>query len=110
MINSDIIRGNVDAMILKLLIEKDMYGYELANEIKSRTKDKFNIKEATLYSAVTRLENRELISSYTGEKSHGGQRRYYRISAFGKAYFAEILKEWHLLKEIMTAILGSDNQ
>jgi PadR family transcriptional regulator PadR len=108
MINSEIIRGNVDAIILKLLMEKDMYGYELANEIKTRTQDKFHIKEATLYSAVTRLEAKELISSYTGEKSHGGQRRYYTITAFGKAYYAELLKEWKLMKEIMTAILGSD--
>jgi len=110
MINSDIIRGNVDAIILKLLMEADMYGYELANEIKTRTKDKFNIKEATLYSAVTRLEARELISSYTGEKTHGGKRRYYRITPFGKAYYAEIIKEWQLLREVMTAILGSDIQ
>jgi PadR family transcriptional regulator PadR len=110
MINSEIIRGNIDAIILKLLIERDMYGYELANEIKTRTKDKFQIKEATLYSAVTRLESRELISSYMGEKTHGGKRRYYQITAFGKAYYAEILKEWALLKDIMTAILGSDNR
>lgn len=108
MINSDIIRGNVDAIILKLLMEQDMYGYELANVIKTRTKDKFTIKEATLYSAVTRLEARELISSYIGEKTRGGKRRYYRITSFGKAYYAEIIKDWHLLNEIMVAILGSD--
>jgi PadR family transcriptional regulator PadR len=110
MINSDIIRGNVDAIILKLLMEVDMYGYELANQIKTRSQGKFSIKEATLYSAVTRLESRELISSYTGEKTHGGKRRYYRITPFGKAYYTEILKEWHLLREIMLAILGSDIQ
>jgi len=107
-INSDIIRGNIDAIILKLLMEKDRYGYELANEIKSRTNDRFQIKEATLYSAVTRLESRELISSYVGEKSHGGQRRYYRITTFGKAYFAELMKDFCELREIMKAILGSD--
>jgi PadR family transcriptional regulator PadR len=106
MINSEIIRGNVDAIILKLLTERDMYGYELASEIKSRTHDKFEIKEATLYSAVTRLEFKELISSYTGEKTHGGKRRYYKITTFGKAYLAEILREWELLKDIMSDILG----
>lgn len=108
LINSDIIRGNVDAIILKLLMEKDRYGYELANEIKTRTKDLFEIKEATLYSAVTRLESRELITSYMGEKTHGGKRRYYRITSFGKAYFVEIMKDWRELREVMKAILGSD--
>lgn len=108
MINSDVIRGHIDTIILKLLMEKDMYGYELANEIKNRTKNKFNIKEATLYSVVGRLETRELILSYDGEKTHGGKRRYYRMTPFGKAYYSEMVEEWHLLQEIMKDMLGSD--
>lgn len=108
MISSDVIRGHIDTLILKLLIEKDMYGYELANEIKNRTLDKFNIKEATLYSVVQRLEGKKIITSYMGEKTHGGKRRYYKITPFGKAYYSEMISEWKLLKEIMVAILGSD--
>ncbi len=106
MINSDMIRGNIDTIILKLLIDKDMYGYELANEICERSGHLFDIKEATLYSVVQRLEKRELILSYTGEKSHGGKRRYYQITPFGKAYFIEMINEWKTLKEIMEKILG----
>jgi len=109
MIHSDVIRGHIDTIILKLLIEKDMYGYEIANEIKERTKNKFNIKEATLYSVVTRLEFKELITSYMGEKTHGGKRRYYRLTPLGKAYYKEMLEEWALLREIMSNMLGSDD-
>ena len=108
MINSDIIRGNIDTLILKLLQEKDMYGYEIVNDIKLRTHNVFDIKEATLYSVVQRLEKRELISSYMGEKSHGRKRRYYKITAFGKAYYAELIKGYKTLKEIMANILGDD--
>ena len=108
MIHSDVIRGHIDTIILKLLLEKDMYGYEIANEIKDRTKNKFNIKEATLYSVVGRLESRELIVSYMGEKTHGGKRRYYRVTPLGKAYYKEMIQEWELLREIMRDMLGSD--
>jgi PadR family transcriptional regulator PadR len=108
MINSDIIRGNIDTIILKLLQEKDMYGYEIVNEIKKRTDNVFNIKEATLYSVVQRLEKRELISSYMGEKSHGRKRRYYKITPFGKAYYTELINEFKALKKIMVNILGGD--
>lgn len=108
MINSDIIRGNIDTLILKMLQEKDMYGYEIVYEIKLRTHNVFDIKEATLYSVVQRLEKRELISSYMGEKSHGRKRRYYRITPFGKAYYLELIKEFKTLKEIMANILGDD--
>ncbi len=109
MINSDLIRGNIDTIILKLLIEKDMYGYEIVNEICNRSDNLFNIKEATLYSVVQRLEKRELISSYMGEKSHGRKRRYYQITTLGKAYFKEMINEWETLKEIMEKILGGNN-
>jgi PadR family transcriptional regulator, regulatory protein PadR len=108
MVSSDIIRGNIDTIILKLLQEKDMYGYEIVNEIKTRTNNVFNIKEATLYSVVQRLEKRELINSYMGEKSHGRKRRYYRISTFGKAYYKELIEEYKTLKQIMIKILGDD--
>lgn len=108
MIHSDVIRGHIDTIVLKLLLEKDMYGYEIANVIKDRTNNKFNIKEATLYSVVQRLESRELIVSYMGEKTHGGKRRYYQVTPLGKAYYKEMIQEWILLKEIIAAMLGSD--
>jgi len=106
MISSDVIRGHIDTIILELLQEKDMYGYELVNVIKSRSNYLFDIKEATLYSVLQRLEKKQLITSYLGEKSHGRKRRYYQITSFGKAYLKEMIKEWVTLKEIMYKILG----
>jgi len=103
-----VVRGHVDTVVLKLLLEKEMYGYEIANEIKARTQNKFEIKEATLYAVVQRLESKELITSYMGEKSHGGKRRYYRVTPLGRAYFKELIDEWRLLRQIMVEMLGSD--
>jgi PadR family transcriptional regulator PadR len=110
MISGDVIRGHVDTIILRLITERDMYGYELANEIKTRTGNRFDIREATLYAVVQRLEERGLITSYTGEKSHGGQRRYYRITALGKAYYGESIAEWRELRGVMEAIVGEDGR
>lgn len=107
MISSDVIRGHIDTIILDLLMEKDMYGYELASVIKARSNQLFNIKEATLYSVLQRLEKKELISSYLGEKSHGRKRRYYQITSLGKAYLKEMINEWNILKEIMHKMLGA---
>ena len=108
MISSDIIRGNIDIIILKLLQEEDMYGYEIVKKIKTRTNNLFNIKEVTLYTVLQRLEKKELIVSYMGEKSHGRKRRYYKVTPFGKAYYSELMKEWKNLKRIMKDILGGD--
>ncbi|HQN74694.1 MAG TPA: PadR family transcriptional regulator [Bacillota bacterium] len=110
MINSDVIRGHIETIILKLLMEKDMYGYELVNVIKERTNNLFLIKEATLYAVLQRLEKKELISSYLGEKTFGGKRRYYQVSPLGRAYFKEMLTEWDMLRKIMFNMLGESNE
>ena len=105
MINSDILRGHLESVILKLIIEQDRYGYEIASCIKERTNNRFVMKEATLYSIVSRLEKRELIESYVGEKTHGKKRRYYKITTLGKAYYYEKKQEWYELKEILNTLL-----
>jgi len=110
MINSDVIRGHLESVILKLIIEKDMYGYEISNCISDRTDNKFNIKEATLYSVMARLQRKELITSYVGEKSHGGKRRYYTITALGKAYYAQKIIEWTELKSVLETLLEENHE
>ncbi len=105
MTNSDLIRGHLESVILKLIIEQDRYGYEIANTISARTDKKFVIKEATLYSIVTRLGKRGLIESYIGEKTHGKKRRYYKITSLGRAYYTEKKTEWVELRAILDTLL-----
>ena len=105
MINSDLVRGHIESVILKLIIEQDRYGYEIASTIKNRTEERFIIKEATLYAIVNRLEKKDLIESYVGEKTHGKKRRYYKITALGRAYYYEKKQEWLELKEILETLL-----
>ncbi|WP_308634427.1 PadR family transcriptional regulator [Paenibacillus silvisoli] len=105
MIRSDIIRGHLDAIILRLIYEEDRYGYEISKEISLRTQDRFQIKEATLYAVLQRLERMELIESYMGDISHGSKRRYYKITKLGKAYLKETVEEWHEIKEIVNIFM-----
>lgn len=101
MISSDVIRGHLDAIILRLIQEKDRYGYEISKEISRRTNEEFQIKEATLYAVFQRLEKKERIESYFGGISLGGKRRYYRITTLGKAYLAEEISDWRKTREII---------
>lgn len=101
MIRSDIIRGHLDSIILRLVLEEDRYGYEITKEISSRTEDRFQIKEATLYAVFQRLEKKELLESYFGSVSKGGKRKYYRITTLGKAFLKESEQEWKETKAII---------
>ncbi|NLP48740.1 MAG: helix-turn-helix transcriptional regulator [Clostridiales bacterium] len=106
MISSDLIRGHLDAIILKLLSEKDRYGYEISKEIFARSQEQFQIKEATLYAVFQRLEKKELIESYSGNVSHGGKRRYYRITKLGRAYLLQGIEEWKLTKRVIDIFIA----
>ena len=101
MIRSDIIRGHLESIILRLIYENDQYGYEISKQISLRTESRFQIKEATLYAVFQRLEKKGLIESYYGKVSHGGKRKYYRITMLGKAYLKETAREWKETKEII---------
>lgn len=101
MVNSDLIRGHLDAIIIRLINEKDMYGYEIAKEIAARTEGIFEIKEATLYAVFSRMEKKSLIESYYGDKTQGGRRKYYKITQLGKAFLTLKQKEWAEIKTIV---------
>ncbi len=105
MISSDVIRGHLDTIILKLIIEKDRYGYEISKEISERTNNVFEIKEATLYAVFQRLEKKHYIVSYSGEITHGRTRKYYKVTAIGKEFFNEKLDEWELTKKIIDTLM-----
>ncbi|MFD2043347.1 PadR family transcriptional regulator [Ornithinibacillus salinisoli] len=106
---SDIIRGHLDSIILRLVMEQDRYGYEISKEISYRTDNRFQIKEATLYAVFQRLEKNGLIESYFGSVSKGGKRKYYTITTLGKAFLKETVEEWKVTKEIIDLFMEGLN-
>lgn len=108
MISSDIIRGHLDAIILKLIIEKDRYGYEISKKISERTNNVFQIKEATLYAVFQRLEKNEYIVSYSGKITHGRKRKYYKVTQLGQEYYNEKTIEWRKVKGIVNTFMEEE--
>lgn len=101
MISSDIMRGYHDIIICLLLSEGDNYGYEISSQIERRCKGKYQIKEATLYSALNRLEKNGCILSYDGAETFGRPRTYYRLSSVGKQFLKEKAIEWNDTQEVI---------
>ncbi len=107
-ISSDVIRGYSDPIILFLLQEADSYGYEISKSIKDRSREKYVMKETTLYSAFNRLEKNGHIESYYGDETQGKRRTYYRITEKGKCYYREKCDEWKLTKEVVNEFMRSE--
>lgn len=101
MISSDVIRGCNDTIILYLLLEKPSYGYEISKQIRLLSDGKYIMKETTLYSAFTRLENNGYIKSFYGDETNGKRRTYYRITETGREYYRAKCSEWELTKQVI---------
>ena len=101
MISSDVIRGYTDIMILFLLLDHPSYGYEISKQIRSRSEEKYVMKETTLYSAFARLEKNGFIASYQGQESRGRPRTNYTITALGREHLARKLEEWRMTMEVV---------
>ena len=104
-IAGDLIRGHTDAIILARLLRSDSYGYEINKTISTISAGRFELKEATLYTAFKRLEESGFIASYWGNSGAGARRRYYTITAQGREACFRLLGEWNETKEIMDKLL-----
>ena len=104
-ISSDSIRGYIDTIILRVLLEGDNYGYEIIKTIFNDSKQQYELKEPSLYTSLKRLETNELIQSYWGDESQGGRRKYYRITANGKAVYEKSVEEWHVARNMIDLLI-----
>ena len=107
-IASDLIRGHTDTIILARLMDGDNYGYEINKSIQQRTCGKYELKEATLYTAFRRLEQAGCISSYWGDEQTGARRRYYRITDFGRESYAGLIDEWKNARSMIDKLIETE--
>ena len=108
-IASDIIRGHTDAIILALLSAGDSYGYEINKSIVKKTNGKYELKEATLYTAFRRLEENGCITSYWGNEQTGARRRYYAITENGKRTLSSLRTEWAEARAMINSLTGTED-
>ncbi len=109
-IAGDLIRGHTDAIILARLLRGDSYGYEINKTIATLSGGRFELKEATLYTAFKRLEDQGYIASYWGSDGPGARRRYYTITAAGKDAAYRLKGEWLETKEIMDKLISLEEK
>lgn len=104
-ISSDLLRGHTDTMILKLLLQSDCYGYEIVKMIHQYSKGEYELKEATMYSSLKRLEKDGDIVSYWGNETQGGRRKYYKITSKGQLTYTTNKQNWEYAKKILDSLL-----
>lgn len=104
-LTSDLLRGHTDTMILRLLADGDKYGYEITKHILDASGGEYELKEATMYSSLKRLEADGRITAYWGDESQGGRRKYYHITVSGSELYDTNIQTWRAAKRILETLL-----
>lgn len=100
MADSDLIRGNVDTVILRVLYDGDRYGYDMIKAINAKSGGTL-IKQPTLYACLKRLEKQGFISSYwDASESNGGKRKYYTLTDSGREVFVTYKNEFERTRDL----------
>lgn len=102
-------KGVIELAILKLLNEKDQYGYSIINQVIKRSDNKLVLKDGTLYPILYRLEDAKYIESYwfTDEGNRSKPRKYYKITEKGIERYTEMLSDYLDINEGIRKILKS---
>jgi len=101
----ELIKGGTDYLLLCLLSQQPMYGYQIVKELEKRSQGYFKFKEGTLYPALHRLERAGLILGKWQMLPSGRQRRYYHI--IDKGYYSLIARrsQWQDFLTAMNLII-----
>lgn len=100
-----LLAGNTTMLILKLLENKDMYGYQMIEELSEKSSNVFNLKAGTLYPILHNLENEGIVSSYDDNADSSRIRKYYHLSSKGKKLLIDKQTEWTAYTKAVNKVL-----
>ena len=104
-IDRSFVSGSMGMLILRLLAEKDMYGYEMIDTLRKRSENVFELKAGTLYPLLHGLEEKRLVTSYEQEVL-GKARKYYQITGEGKKHLEQKKTEWEKYSKAVSNVLA----
>lgn len=105
MIDQNLIKGSTTLLIMQLLKQEDMYGYQMIEELRIKSKNIFELKAGTLYPLLHTMEQNEIVEAYETE-ANGRIRKYYHLTAKGIKLLSEKKAEWSLYASSMSDVLG----
>lgn len=88
--NAQFKRGIIELCVLSVLVEKDMYGYLIINQLSGF----IDVNENTIYPILRRLTKEDYFETYLEESNEGAPRKYYKMTEKGFIYYLRLREEW----------------
>jgi len=101
----ELMKGSTASLLLCLMAQQPMYGYQIIKELERRSQGYFKFKEGTLYPALHRLERAGLIIGKWQTLPSGRQRRYYHITDKGLRSLVARRSQWQEFLAAMNLII-----
>ena len=100
-----LVKGTLDALVLKALSWTPMHGFEITSWLEARSAGALGVQDSALYQALHRLEARGLAVAEWGVTANNQRARYYRLTRAGRARLASETAQWVRYAETVTGIL-----
>ncbi len=104
-VSKELLKGSTTMLILEMLKNENMYGYQMIKRLSEKSENVFELKEGTLYPILHSLEEENFITSYWDE-STAKKRKYYAITEKGKKQLKERKEEWKIFSNGINKVLG----
>ena len=101
-IEKSLVSGSMTMLILKLLSEKDMYGYEMIDTLRQKSQNVFELKAGTLYPLLHSQEDKGFLTVY---EVAGKTRKYYSLTRQGRGFLEKKVEEWKEYSAAVTNVL-----
>jgi transcriptional regulator len=101
----DIPQGTLDLIILRIVALGPIHGYAVAQRIQQLSRDVIQVQQGSLYPALHRLENRDLLTADWRASETGREAKYYRLTAKGRAKLKAETETWERVSDAIHLIL-----
>jgi PadR family transcriptional regulator PadR len=103
---ADILQGTLDMLILRTLVMGPAHGHTIARVIENSSENALDVEQGSLYPALHRLEDRDLVSSEWGVSENNRKAKFYRITAKGRKELSAAAGRWRRMTRAIGLILG----
>lgn len=107
-IDKQLLKGTIPLLVLHLLSQADLYGYQLIKSMEQISSGVFRFSEGTLYPVLHSLERDGYLRAYWRDSDVGRRRKYYAITAAGRQELAARATEWRTFAGAIDAVLSEE--
>ena len=107
-IERELKRGSLELIVLHLLAPGEAYGYEIVSKLTAQTNGALEVTDGTLYPVLYRLERAGFVTVRWETPERGVPRKYYKLTAAGKAELEQLEEEWTAFAKAMARLLRQE--